>query len=117
MSKPVADYADMMETEHGENQKKTKALGPLASTSEVAAKKAKGKAELETLAQKNGKDYELAYIDAMVKGHTDALALIDDKLLPSADSSAVKAHLSDTRMHVEHHLQAAKQLKAKTSSN
>ena len=112
VSAPVLAYAEMMETEHGANQAKTKSLGPLAETDEVKAMKEQGAAELTTLGQKSGKDYETAYIDAMVNGHTDALALIDTRLLTLASSEAVKQHLTDTRDHVAKHLEAARKLQA-----
>ncbi len=112
VSAPVLAYAEMMETEHGANQAKTQSLGTLASTDEVKAMKEQGATELATLGQKSGKDYETAYIDAMVKGHTEALALIDTRLLTLASSEAVKQHLTETRDHVAKHLAAAQKLQA-----
>ena len=112
VSAPVLAYAQMMETEHGANQAKTQSLGTLASTDEVKAMKEQGTTELATLGQKSGKDYETAYIEAMVKGHTDALALIDTRLLTLASSEAVKQHLTETRDHVARHLEAAQKLQA-----
>ena len=112
VSAPVLAYAEMMETEHSANQAKTQSLGTLASTDEVKAMKEQGATELATLGQKSGKDYETAYIEAMVKGHTDALALIDTRLLTLASSEAVKQHLTDTRDHVAKHLAAAQKLQA-----
>ena len=51
-----------------------------------------------------------AYIDAMVKGHTEALAVLDNKLIPKATTQAVKDHLAATREHVAHHLERAESL-------
>lgn len=110
VSAPVLEYAKMMETQHSENQKNTLALGSLADTDEVQAKKAKGEQELSELDKKTGKQYETAYIDAMVKGHTDALSLIDTRLLALASSEPVKRHMKDTREHVAMHLEAARKL-------
>lgn len=110
VSAPVMDYADMMIKEHGDNQAKTESLGTLADNADVRAQKEKGKSELDMLAAKNGEEYEKAYVDAMVKGHTEALALIDGKLMSLASSEPVKQHLTDTRKHVAAHLEAAKKL-------
>ena len=113
VSAPVLAYAQMMEKQHGENLAKTKSLGSLASTPEVQAMKDKGKSDLEALGQKNGKDYETAYVDAMVSGHTEALALIDGRLLSLASAGPVKDHLTETRGHVAMHLEEAKKLQSK----
>lgn len=110
VSAPVMEFAKMMETQHGENQAKTKSLGALAETDEVKAMKDKGAKELADLGQKSGKDYEKAYVDAMVKGHAEALTLIDTRLLTLASSEPVKAHMTQTRDHVAAHLEAAKKL-------
>lgn len=113
VSAPVLAYAQMMEKQHGDNLAKTKSLGSLAATPEVQAMKDKGKSDLEALGQKNGKDYETAYVDAMVSGHTEALALIDGRLLSLASAGPVKDHLTETRGHVATHLEEAKKLQAK----
>lgn len=113
VSAPVLAYAQMMEREHGENLANTKSLGSLASTPEVQAMKDKDKSDLDTLGQKSGKDYETAYIDAMVSGHTEALALIDGRLLSLASVGPVKDHLTETRGHVARHLEEARKLQAK----
>lgn len=113
VSAPVLAYAQMMIKQHGENLAQTKALGTLASTPEVQAMKDKGKSDLDALGQKNGKEYEAAYIDAMVDGHTEALGLIDGRLLSLASVGPVKDHLVATRGHVVTHLEEAKKLQAK----
>ncbi|HVG41189.1 MAG TPA: DUF4142 domain-containing protein, partial [Chitinophagaceae bacterium] len=52
-----------------------------------------------------------AYLDAMIKGHTEVLSMIDSKLLTTAKNDALKAHLTETRGHVSMHLEQAKKLK------
>lgn len=113
VSAPVLAYAKMMEKQHGDNLAKTKTLGSLASTPEVQAMKDKSKSDLDALGQKSGKEYETAYVDAMVSGHTEALALIDGRLLSLASTGPVKDHLMDTRDHVVMHLEEARKLQAK----
>jgi len=113
VSAPVLAYAKMMEKQHGDNLAKTKTLGSLASTPEVQAMKDKGNSDLDALGQKSGKEYETAYVDAMVSGHTEALALIDGRLLSLASTGPVKDHLMTTRDHVVMHLEEAKKLQTK----
>ncbi|MGH6978583.1 MAG: DUF4142 domain-containing protein [Brevundimonas sp.] len=109
----VLDYAKMMEKEHGDNLAKTRTLGTLADAPDVQAMKDKGAKELQTLDMASGKAYEKAYIDAMVKGHQEALDTIDGKMMSAASTDAVKQHLTETRTHVAAHLDKAKAIAAK----
>lgn len=111
----VLDYANMMHAEHSKNMADTKALDgqngvTIGSNAEVDAQRSKSQAELATLGALEGDAYAKAYIDAMVKGHTEALAALDGKLIPAAKAEPVKAHLTTTREHVAKHLEAAKAL-------
>ncbi len=70
---PVMDYAKMLHTAHGENMAKTLALGQSinvtpSDTKAVDALKVKGAGELATLVHLDGKEFENAYLDAMIKG-------------------------------------------------
>jgi putative membrane protein len=118
VSAPVADYAATMKKEHGENQAKTVALPSApakdaADAPEVAAQKQKAEAERRSLAAKSGEEFEAAYIDAMVKGHAEALSMLDTKLIPAAKNDGVRAHFRRTREHVAMHLEKARALKSK----
>jgi putative membrane protein len=109
VSGPVAEYAQMMKREHSANQTKTRALGANEDGREVQGQKAKGRAELTELGKKSGTEYEKAYIDAMVRGHTEALGKIDGPLIKMSSGPA-RDHLAKTREHVAKHLEAAKKL-------
>lgn len=106
----VLAYARMVETEHDANLAQTQALGPATSDPEIDSMQAKGKAEIDALSTKSGAAYAKAYIDAMVKGHEEALAAIDAKMMPNATRDDVKQHLVETRKAVETHLARAKQV-------
>lgn len=106
----VLRFAEMMETEHGANQEKTQALGPSADGPDIAMQKEKGKAELDALGAKSGDAYEQAYVEAMVKGHKEALDAIDGKMLPRATREDVRQHLTQTRKAVATHLEHARKL-------
>jgi putative membrane protein len=109
----VAEYAALMEKEHGDNQAKTLQMVQPVDTPDVAKMKADGQQELQALAQKNGADYAKAYMQAMVTGHEKALATIDSSMLPMAQSEQAKTHLTQTRAHVANHLERAKAIVAK----
>lgn len=112
----VKNFADMMIRDHGANLARTEEVsqksgiatinGPIAMTL-----KQKGRRLMYTLKHVNNASFDKVYINAMVKGHAEALNLID-KLIPLATNPAVKAHLQDTRTHVAHHLAAAQQIQA-----
>ena len=110
VSAPVAAYARMMEKAHTDNLVATKGFGALADTPEVQSMKEKAASDLAELGKQSGKAYENAYVDAMVKGHTDALALIDGRLLSLASTGPVRDHLTKTRGHVAMHLEEARKL-------
>ena len=111
----VLAYADLMHSEHSKNLTQTRALDPAAeeNSPRVTQQKEKGKAELDALATHEGDAYEKAYIDAMVKGHQEALNMLDTQLIPAAQGDAVRQHLTTTRQHVATHLEKAKALQQK----
>lgn len=128
----VLAYADMLHTEHSANVDKdiqvaeAISLSPL-DTEAVQAHKEKGQAEMDRLAELDGEAYADAYVDAMVAGHTEALALLDERIgSTAADGLAPGAtaigggnvdqmfqqHLSATRDAIARHLEAGKALQA-----
>jgi predicted outer membrane protein len=116
ISQPVMDYARMLHIEHGANADKTLKLGKAinvtpSDTKAVDALNVKGAGELATLVPLDGKVFETAYLDAMIKGHTEVLAMIDNQLLKTAKNDVLKQYLTETRQHVAMHLDKAKSLK------
>lgn len=106
----VAAYARKMIDEHTTNREKTASMNPMATAAMATEQMKKGEADLEKLAAQDGDAYQKAYVDSMVKGHTDALAALDTKLMPSATTPEVATHLRETRGHVAQHLEEAKAL-------
>lgn len=103
----VADFAKLMIERHGENLDATSALGADETGDEAGIQQKAGETALEVLAQNAGSAYAIAYIDAMVKGHNEALTTLDSKLIPQAVTPAVKDHFAKTREEVAHHLERA----------
>lgn len=108
----VAEYAQMMIDQHSDNRSKTTALGPDPSAPAAETQKQKGETELSMLDAMSGDAYAKAYIDAMVKGHADALAALDTQLIPAATRPEVRDHFATTRDHVADHHERAKALQA-----
>ncbi len=108
----VRSFALFMQKEHTANLIMWKSLAgklnitPVWSTTSTALK-AQGVAELAKLHPLDTKQFQVAYINAMVKGHEAALQLIDQKLMKKASNPQVIADLKKTRTHVASHLQRA----------
>ncbi|HEY4529632.1 MAG TPA: DUF4142 domain-containing protein [Luteimonas sp.] len=77
---------------------------------ELAAMRQRHEAERTRLAALEGEEFERAWIDAMVRGHTEALAKLDNELIPGASDSGVSQHLRDTRAAIQRHLDTARSL-------
>lgn len=115
MGSQAKEYGKMLKKQHSQNSDKTKKLARklgISPTSNQTALdlRANGAQELATLVALEGKEFEKAYIDAMVSGHSDALQMIDAELLPAAKSEEVREHLGDFRSHVSNHLEEGKRL-------
>lgn len=108
----LRDYAMQMVKEHTDNNQKLAKWSPDLSAAAAKAQMSKAKTELAVLQKLDGKAFEAAYVTAMVKDHTDALAALDKQLIPVAKTAQVLAHLQTTRSHVAEHLAAAKTLQA-----
>ena len=113
----VAAFARMMIDQHTEHREKTQALNPDASAQDAMTQQRKGEAELAALDAKSGDEYARAYVDAMVKGHTEALDALDTRLIPAATSEPVRQHLTATRGHVAAHLEQAQRLASAAPAN
>ncbi|MDB5048767.1 MAG: hypothetical protein JWO30_1838 [Fibrobacteres bacterium] len=121
VSPEVKSFAKMLQTEHDMNKVATKKLAKdlklkVKDTKGTDGLRTKGKQELTNLKALNGEEFSKAYVEAMAKGHTEALDLIDNQLIPSAQTAEVKAHLADTRTHVAAHLEQAKRLQSNQAS-
>jgi putative membrane protein len=114
----VKELAGLMKTHHEAGLQKEKTLEAktkiartngdvstsLASDADTTAK------DLRT---KEGKDFDQAFVDAQVKAHKDVLTLMDNRMIPSASNSEVKALLTDMRKTVANHLMKAEKLQKK----
>jgi len=112
----VREYAQMLEREHRENLAQSRELKvegkPIEpeTTTEVHALIGKNKAALDALANTPAADYEHAWLQAMVDGHTEALAMLDTRLIPAATDDSLRNFLNNTRDHMAMHLERGRAL-------
>ncbi|MEO7427028.1 MAG: DUF4142 domain-containing protein [Fibrobacteria bacterium] len=115
LGKKASAFAKMLRTQHSADAAKAGKLAkrlnltPMADD-RVIALRAEGSDALAALSGQDGTDFEKAYIDAMVKGHSGVLETIDSQMIPHAVNEGVKNHLTELRGHVAAHLEQGKRL-------
>lgn len=119
LSEPVREFAEMLYKQHSENMEKTMRLGKQIDGSPIQSPEAEklrteSETKLKELGQLNANEFEKQFIEAMVVSHSQALELIDNKLLASAQDEKVTAHLKETRESIAMHLKKAQQLQEQT---
>jgi putative membrane protein len=122
MSKDASKFAKMLLKQHREDSSKVSKLAkkeniaPATNATKAQELRDKGASELQTLSAKDSSEFEQGYVSAMVQGHTEALALLDDHLIKDAENKKLKKQLEETRKHVAHHLEEAKRLQGDRAS-
>jgi putative membrane protein len=107
----VKNFGAMMVTDHG---KAGAALSAIAKTKNItlpAAISADDQKDIDGLAGKSVKDFDKAYVDAMIDGHTKALKLFQDAAKNCSDAD-LKSFATKTAPTVAAHLEAIKEIKA-----
>ena len=107
----VLRYAAFLERQHTENLQKTirlsKKLGVTAESSNFSLSLEKnGQQELVKLRSLNDAAFDKAYINAMVKGHQEAINFLNQTIAKSTNAELTH-QLQATRAHVQIHLNKA----------
>lgn len=124
-SKEAKDFAMMMKTHHTQGATKTKSV---ATKTKLAQKdsdlssflKTDTEKTLKDLQNKEGADFDKAYMDSQLAAHKAVLAAIDNRLVPSAQNADVKSLVTETRKTVADHITKAEDVQKKvdaTASN
>jgi len=101
----IKDFADMMIIDHG---KANEELAGIAKTKKItlpATLDAEHQAKSDSLGKLSGKDFDKAYIAAMVEGHQKTLTLMQDEASTGKDAD-LKAFAAKTAPVVKTHLDA-----------
>jgi putative membrane protein len=77
--------------------------------------KTDGHAQLATLQSMRGREFDRAYVDAQVTGHSLALELID-RIIPNLRNAELKNDVQNARPRVEEHLREAERLQQELQS-
>ncbi len=113
----VKNFAAKMISHHGKAKEKGSKLStklgvtPAESTASTQLK-SDADAMMATLKSAPAADFDEAYINGQVQEHQKVLSALDEKLIPNAKDSELKALLQDMRSTVESHLKEAAQIEA-----
>jgi putative membrane protein len=118
-SKDAKDFAMMMKTHHSQGLTKTKSIATKTkigtADSDVTSflKSDTDKTIKDLRDNKEGHDFDVAYIDAQLAAHKAVLAAIDNRLVPSAQNADVKSLVNETRRTVADHIAKAEDVQKK----
>ena len=102
-TKEVKDFGNMMVMDHGKANDELKAIAQKEKLTLPTALDAEHQAKSDSLSKLSGKDFDRAYVAAMVEGHKKTLALMQTEA--SAGKNAdLKAFAAKTAPVVQHHL-------------
>jgi len=106
----VKEFADMMITDHGAANDKVKQLAAARNVTLPAEPDADHQKKADDLSKKTGKDFDKAYVDAMIKGHKETVDMFKTASTKVTDAE-VKAFIDNTIPTIEHHLQRIQEIK------
>lgn len=118
---PVKNYATMLNDQHSKNLKQTAELSDQLHEKPVDTKaltkfKENGKKQLTKL-DKQDKNFQKSFIDAMVSGHQDALHKVDTDLMKKVSNDSLASLLKETREMIANHLEQAKEIQKSMKSS
>lgn len=122
LSPAVKGYARMMVKQHGQSlDKATQMARKMGMKSDMTIEQAKalkeeGDTNLKNLKDSKGQGFQAAYMEMMIKGHTDALQGLDN-MMANVTNPQVLNFLKNTRETVQHHLDQAKEIQQKMNTS
>lgn len=105
----VKDFADMIVSDHTQAGNELKALAGQKQVTLPDSLSDKSKKDRDKLSAKNGKDFDKAYVDAMVNDHQHAVKMFRDALA-DVDNPDLRQWITNTLPVLEAHLDSARAL-------
>lgn len=106
----VKDFANMMVSDHGKANEELKAIAKMKNITLPGALDEEHQKKMTELNGKTGKDFDKAYVEAMVDGHDKTLKLMQDEAKDGKDAD-LKAFASKTSPVVNTHLVMIKKIR------
>ncbi len=107
MDQKVKDFGAMMVHDHSAVNDEVKALASQRNVTLPDSISKENKKEINDLGKKKGKDFDKAYISAMIKGHEATIDLFK-KAGDKVNDTGVKIFINNTIPKVQTHLDSAK---------
>lgn len=101
----IKDFATMMVSDHGKANNDLMAIAKTKNITLPDSVDTDHKKKMDDLSKMNGKDFDKAYVDAMVDGHKKTLSLMKDEAKDGKDAD-LKAFAAKTAPTVQMHLDA-----------
>ena len=115
-SADVKAFAQMMVDDHGKAGTELKGLAEQKGVKVSDTPSLTKKTEIKVLSERKGASFDQHYADSIgVKAHKDTIALFQKEVDKGSDPE-VKAWAAKTLPALQHHLEAAQALKAKTDA-
>src|ERR1700759_1060404 len=112
----VKTFAQMMVDDHGKAGTELKGLADQKGVKVSDTPSITKKTEIKMLSERKGSSFDQHYADSIgVKAHQDTIKLFQKEIDKGSDAD-VKAWASKTLPTLQHHLEAAQALKAKTDA-
>jgi putative membrane protein len=116
-NKEVKEFSKHMIDAHNQGEKDTKEAAKKSKVKAVESAdsrmiKDNTKTKISDLKKLKGKDFDRAYIDTQIAMHQTLLNDLNQKFIPSAQSTDVKSLLQNTKSQVEEHLANAQKIQS-----
>jgi putative membrane protein len=105
----IKDFANMMVSDHGKANEELMAIAKMKNITLPGALDEEHQKKRSELNGKTGKDFDKAYVEAMVDGHEKTLKLMEDEAKDGKDAD-LKAFASKTTPVVNTHLVMIKKI-------
>lgn len=110
-SDQVKSFGKMMVMDHGKANAELMAIAKTKNIMLPAGLDAEHQAKSDSLSKLSGKDFDLAYVNAMIEGHKKTLALMQSEAANGKDGN-LKAFAAKTAPVVQTHLDAIMKIQA-----
>ena len=101
----IQNFGSMMVTDHGKANDELKSIAKAKNITLPDSVDAEHKQKMADLSTKTGKDFDRAYVDAMIDGHKKTLMLMQEEAASGKDPD-LKAFAAKTAPTVQMHLDA-----------
>ena len=110
-STKVKDFGKMMVMDHGKANAELMGIAKNKNITLPAGLDAEHQAKSDSLSKLSGKDFDMAYVNAMIEGHKKTLALMQAEAANGKDAD-LKAFATKTAPVVQTHLDAIMKIQA-----